>query len=277
MSGLRKNDYARMLDLAVDLLEAREPDHIWRSVAQELLCALDGAVVVTKDAEWTRSGGPVGTWRRDEDEAGTPEEWTARHIRDGYPFADHYGSGTDRRPWTAAQLAGGRGWRHSETASAMRRSFGTDHMLALPLPALDSHVRGFIIHRAGPDFTERDREYAARVQPLLSGAAAQYGLLARRPGDHVPVPAGPRPEGDGPGKPGPRAAAPAGDLTPREAAVLHLLAEGLPAHAMARRLQVSVRTIHKHLQNLYRKLGTADRLKTVLRAQELGLLASTRP
>jgi DNA-binding NarL/FixJ family response regulator len=66
-------------------------------------------------------------------------------------------------------------------------------------------------------------------------------------------------------------------LTPRELTVLTLIAEGLTAAAAARRLGVSPRTVAKHQQNLYRKLGTSDRLVTVLRGQALGLLASPAP
>jgi DNA-binding CsgD family transcriptional regulator len=61
-------------------------------------------------------------------------------------------------------------------------------------------------------------------------------------------------------------------LTQRELTVLAVLAEGLTADAIARRLEISPRTVHRHLQHLYRKLGTTDRLATVLRAKSLGLL-----
>jgi DNA-binding CsgD family transcriptional regulator len=61
-------------------------------------------------------------------------------------------------------------------------------------------------------------------------------------------------------------------LTQRERTVLTMLAEGLTAEAIARRLDISPRTVHRHLQHLYRKLGTADRLATVLRAKAVGLL-----
>ncbi|MEV0678921.1 AAA family ATPase [Actinosynnema sp. NPDC050436] len=64
-------------------------------------------------------------------------------------------------------------------------------------------------------------------------------------------------------------------LTDREHTVLEVLAQGLTADAIARRMDISPRTVHRHLQHLYRKLGTADRLSTVLRAQSLGLLADT--
>lgn len=61
-------------------------------------------------------------------------------------------------------------------------------------------------------------------------------------------------------------------LTEREHKVLTVLAQGLTAEAIARRMDISPRTVHRHLQNVYRKLGTTDRLSTVLRAQSMGLL-----
>jgi DNA-binding CsgD family transcriptional regulator len=61
-------------------------------------------------------------------------------------------------------------------------------------------------------------------------------------------------------------------LTPREHTVLALLAEALTADAIARRLGISPRTVHHHVEHIYRKLGTADRLSAVLRAQADGLL-----
>ena len=61
-------------------------------------------------------------------------------------------------------------------------------------------------------------------------------------------------------------------LTPRERVVLQLLADGLTAQAIASRLAVSRRTVHKHLEHLYRKLGAADRLTAVVREQGQGWL-----
>lgn len=66
----------------------------------------------------------------------------------------------------------------------------------------------------------------------------------------------------------------AGDprLTPRELAVLRILADGWTAAAIAHRLSISERTIHKHLEHVYSKLCVSDRLSAVIRAQCLGLL-----
>lgn len=59
--------------------------------------------------------------------------------------------------------------------------------------------------------------------------------------------------------------------------VLILLGEALPAKSIAARLGISVRTVQKHMHNLYRKLATKDRMETALLAQSLGLLSRDPP
>ncbi|WP_214323724.1 LuxR C-terminal-related transcriptional regulator [Nonomuraea sediminis] len=54
-------------------------------------------------------------------------------------------------------------------------------------------------------------------------------------------------------------------LTNRELAVLDLMTKGLISTAIAHRLGISARTVGKHIENIYRKLGTNDRVSTVLR------------
>lgn len=61
-------------------------------------------------------------------------------------------------------------------------------------------------------------------------------------------------------------------MTDRELQVLELLAQGLLATSIASRLQLSPRTVHKHLGNIYRKLGVHDRLVAVSIARLQGLL-----
>ncbi len=66
-------------------------------------------------------------------------------------------------------------------------------------------------------------------------------------------------------------------LTAREREVLEMLSCGLLARSIATRLQVSERTVHKHLGSVYRKLDAHDRLLAVKRAQSLGLLTPAAP
>ncbi|MFT4217565.1 MAG: LuxR C-terminal-related transcriptional regulator [Micropruina sp.] len=69
-----------------------------------------------------------------------------------------------------------------------------------------------------------------------------------------------------------RAAVDQNHMTDRELQVLALLAEGLLATSIASRLQLSPRTVHKHLGNIYRKLGVHDRLVAVSLARLHGLV-----
>ena len=54
--------------------------------------------------------------------------------------------------------------------------------------------------------------------------------------------------------------------------MLGYLADGLTAEAIARRMSTKSTTVRKHLQNIYAKLGTSDRLGAVIRGRDLGLL-----
>ena len=65
-------------------------------------------------------------------------------------------------------------------------------------------------------------------------------------------------------------------LTDRQRQILALLSDGLTGQAIAHRLRLSPRTVGKHLERIYRRLGTSDRLTAVLRAQHCGLLGSAR-
>jgi DNA-binding NarL/FixJ family response regulator len=75
---------------------------------------------------------------------------------------------------------------------------------------------------------------------------------------------------------GERAARQAG-LTGREREVLAALAEGRSNKQIAYQLHVSEQAIKYHLTNVYRKLETTNRVETLLRATELGLVDPNSP
>jgi DNA-binding NarL/FixJ family response regulator len=64
---------------------------------------------------------------------------------------------------------------------------------------------------------------------------------------------------------------PAG-LTAREVEVLKLVAEGMTNARIAQELYLSPRTIHRHLNRIYHKLGTNSRASAARFATEHGLL-----
>lgn len=61
-------------------------------------------------------------------------------------------------------------------------------------------------------------------------------------------------------------------LTPREAEVLHLIAQGLSAPEIGRQIHLSPATVKTHLHTLYEKLGVAERAAAVAEAMRRGLL-----
>lgn len=62
------------------------------------------------------------------------------------------------------------------------------------------------------------------------------------------------------------------ELTPREAQVLELLAQGYSNKAIAKALAISPETVKDYLNGVYRKLGVRDRLAAVREADSLGLI-----
>jgi two-component system nitrate/nitrite response regulator NarL len=62
-------------------------------------------------------------------------------------------------------------------------------------------------------------------------------------------------------------------VSARERQILELVAEGLTAPEIARRLQLSVPTIKSHLGHLYEKLGVSERAAAVAVAMRRGLLS----
>jgi DNA-binding CsgD family transcriptional regulator len=63
-----------------------------------------------------------------------------------------------------------------------------------------------------------------------------------------------------------------GALTPREAAVLQLIAHGCTYAQAADRLGISLHTVASHIKNAYRKLGVRSGAAAVMRAVELQLI-----
>ena len=62
------------------------------------------------------------------------------------------------------------------------------------------------------------------------------------------------------------------ELTARESEVLGMIAEGLSAPEIGRRIHLSPTTVKTHLHTLYEKLGVSDRAAAVAEAMRRGLL-----
>lgn len=61
------------------------------------------------------------------------------------------------------------------------------------------------------------------------------------------------------------------DLTEREREILHLMAQGESNTAIAKRLNLSLKTVQNHVSNIFSKLQVADRSQAIIRARDAGL------
>jgi DNA-binding NarL/FixJ family response regulator len=61
-----------------------------------------------------------------------------------------------------------------------------------------------------------------------------------------------------------RAGRPAAELTPREREVLLMVGQGLPNKLIARRLEISEKTVKAHLTRIFERIGVTDRTQAAL-------------
>ncbi|MFI6894173.1 response regulator [Streptomyces sp. NPDC050256] len=124
-------------------------------------------------------------------------------------------------------------------------------------PALRAGARGYLTKDAGGD------EIVRAVQAVLSGEAGLSPAIQRRLLEQVTEGALPRTGGDVPELPD--------GMTPREAEVLVLIADGMSNAEIARRLHISQATVKSHINNLFAKAGLRDRAQAVRYAYVRGI------
>jgi DNA-binding NarL/FixJ family response regulator len=120
------------------------------------------------------------------------------------------------------------------------------------LGALRAGARGYLTKDAGADEIRAAMEAVARGEAALDPAVQHHVVAALAT---------------------PAAASLPDELTPREAEVLGLIAEGLTNAEIAERLVVSAATVKSHVNHIFAKIGARDRAQAVVYAYANGLTA----
>ena len=117
--------------------------------------------------------------------------------------------------------------------------------------ALDAGASGYLLKDAASDDVADGIRAAARGEAPLDPRAARTILAARAEPD------------------------PLAGLSSREREVLALLVQGLPNKLIARRLEISDKTVKSHLTRIFRELKVDDRTQAALWAERHGLGGGT--
>jgi len=114
------------------------------------------------------------------------------------------------------------------------------------LGALEAGACGYLLKDVAADQVAEGIRAAARGESPLDPRAAHTVLAARAEPD------------------------PGAGLSQREREVLGLLVEGLPNKLIARRLEISEKTVKSHLTSVFRAIGVTDRTQAALWAERNG-------
>ncbi|GAA3640868.1 helix-turn-helix transcriptional regulator [Microlunatus ginsengisoli] len=229
----------------------------YRRAAREQLLRL----VPADDALWIQAADQFGSgcvairgdrFAIDRQLSGDLTRYWTRHVTPRWQTAHVH----ERTPFRVSDIIAPRRWREQETYHELKYAMPEHQLNIAPPPP--ARFRCWMLARRASDFTDAEVELAIGLAPVLATLGLMYDRL--EPWQEV-------------AQSGNNQA----DLTARELGVLGALADGLPARAIGRRLGISMRTVDKHLEHIYRKLGCRDRLIAVAIARQLGLLPVIPP
>jgi DNA-binding CsgD family transcriptional regulator len=180
------------------------------------------------------------------------------HLQE-HPLLKHYRAGGAGEPAKISDFLSQRRFHQLGLYSEFFRHIPVEYQIAFSLPDnQDGQLTAIALNRAGRDFSEDDRA-------VLTALSAPLGNALRRARDRHSAGAALATAGSGG----------LADLTDREIQVLQLAARGGTNLAIARTFDVSPRTVAKHLEHIYRKLGVTSRAAAVYRTTAMGQASGT--
>ena len=169
-----------------------------------------------------------------------------------HPLANYHRETGDARPVMISDFLSRQGFHRLNLYGEYFRWFPVEYQIAFGLPAAGSEITGIALNRAGSDFTEDERALLSVMRvPLMT--ALDRARQRQRAREGLAIAAS-------------GAVAGLADLTDGEMRVLRLAALGRTNGAIARALDVSPRTVAKHLEHIYRKLDVTSRTSAVFAA-----------
>lgn len=139
-------------------------------------------------------------------------------------------------------------FQRQEIYGDYHRRIGIDHVVAVPVIAGEALVMSYVLNRKGSDFNDAECALLDAMRPALANLY-RFSVLASMP------PAAPQAEEH--------------RLTPREEEILRWVAAGKSDRQIAAIVGAGVRTVQKHLEHAYVKLGVENRTAAAMRLEAL--------
>ncbi|HVE90402.1 MAG TPA: LuxR C-terminal-related transcriptional regulator [Burkholderiaceae bacterium] len=166
-----------------------------------------------------------------------------RHFFD-HPLVREHGRNPAAVTRRIEDLLPGQAFQRTPLFNDYYRPIRIDHAMAVPIHVNRHILVSFVVNRSKRGFSDRDRERVEIIRPHLGHL---YRLSARTQKEGTPS------DFKTP-------------LTARERDVLDWLGAGKTDKDIAAILTISPRTVQKHLQRIYEKLGVENRTAAVMRA-----------
>jgi DNA-binding CsgD family transcriptional regulator len=239
MAALRQRDYRQGWRLVCGMAEAARDARTFARLGTEQLARLVASEITTLSVcDLARNRRSVVS---SPGAAISAAERAAfdRHF-DAHPLVRYHtatrGAGSHRISDSLSDAA----FRETPLYNDYYRRIGIDRAIAVPLYVDRGLLVSFVLNREGRDFSDREKALLDLVREPLA-ALYRHALARERPLGALPV-------------------------TARERQVLEWLAAGKTDKEIGAILALSPRTVQKHLQHIYEKLGVETRTAAVLRA-----------
>ncbi len=242
---------ARLLELVGDVCGLLDLDELRHGLIDALHRALPSRYVSLNDIG--PEPGEVVALMQPDETSDAFDRWVKYAHQN--PLLQHYQRTLEGRAMRFSDVCTVENLHGLELYREVYEPMGVEHQMAFTLPAGPERVLAIALSRGEHDYSDAERDFADRARPFLIQAYLNAIAYAARNGG--------------------REVAPllepllAAGLTRREAQSLRLVALGRSNHHVGAELGISHRTVGKHLERSFRKLGVRDRSSAAARVWEL--------
>jgi DNA-binding CsgD family transcriptional regulator len=234
----------KALDFMLDVSAQREPDGVVRCVVEGLPRFVASEITTLSICDI-----PAGTRRvvsYPHDAISPSDQACFNRLMHEHPLVRYHSTHPHGGSQRVSDCTAARDFRRQAIFGDYYARIGIDHVIAVPVVASPGLVMSYVLNRKGMDFSDAERSLLDAMRPALANLYrfTMLDAAARECEARSDV---------------------AASLTAREREVLRWVAAGKSDRQTAAILGNSVRTVQKHLENAYVKLGVENRTAAAMR------------